>query len=437
MHFDSKLNNVWLRALVLLCLLAGCGWLTLLVASQFVVRSLSDWRVLVSEQALALAVASFPDSALLNARLSEVELSALEDREAAISRADLHAARAVAASPFDYRYRVLRASARESLGDRSGAEAALREAVRLAPGNADVRWRLANLLVRAGKIEAAATEFQTAVTAQPERLPGALELIWNVSNGDQKMIAATAGAEPVAQLTLAQFLLHKSQPAAAINTFRQLSRESRLTAQTAAPSAAFISALLTAGLVDEAWREWRETLAFSTEQLLADGDFEADIPQGFTQFAWQFGQSDQARIRVIESASDATGSTHSGRRALRIDFTGRNSTTLNDEIRHPFVVAPGATYRVECFVRTKDLVTPEGPRIAVISGQHVVAESAPVTDGSSDWQKLSFDFTAPVGARLLHLTVRRQPKFGYDDPTRGAVWLDDFSVSATKRDAVN
>lgn len=436
MHFDLKLNKFWLRVCVLLCLLAGCGWLTLTAASQFVVRSLADLRVPVSEQALALAVASFPDSALLNARLSEAELSAIEDREAAISRADLHAARAVAASPFDYRYRLLQASAREALGDRSGAEAALREAVRLAPGNTDVRWRLANLLVRAGKIEAAATEFQTAVTSQPERLPGALELIWNVSNGDQKMVAATAGAEPVTQLALALFLLRKSQPAAAISTFRQLSRESRLTAQTSSLSAAFISALMNAGLVDEAWREWRETLATAPEQMLADGDFEADIPQGFTQFAWQIGKSDQARIRVIESAPE-TVSAHSGRRALRLDFTGRNSTTLTDEIRHPLVVTPGTTYRVECFVRTKDLITPEGPRLAVTTGQSVVAESAPIADGSSDWQKLSFDFTAPAGVRLLHLTVRRQPKFGYDDPTRGAIWFDDFSISVTRSHAVN
>ena len=427
MHFDLKLNKFWLRACVLLCLLAGCGWLALTAASQFVVRSLADLRVPVNEQALALAVASFPDSALLNARLSESELSAIEDREAAIARADLHAARAVAVSPFDYRYRLLQASAREALGNRSGAEAALREAVRLAPGNTDVRWRLANLLVRAGKIEAAATEFQIAVTSQPERLPGALELIWNVSGGDQKMMAVTAGAEPVAQLSLALFLLRKAQPAAAISTFRQISREARLTAQTSPLSSAFISALMNADLVDEAWREWRETLAFSDEHLLADGGFEADLPQGFTQFAWQIGKSDQARIQVIEAAADA--SAHSGRRALRLDFTGRNSTTLNDEIRHPLVVTPGATYRVECFVRTKDLVTPEGPRLAVVNGQSVVAESAPVADGSSDWQQLSFDFTAPSGVRLLHLTVRRQPKFGYDDPTRGAIWFDDLAVT--------
>jgi hypothetical protein len=28
--------------------------------------------------------------------------------------------------------------------------------------------------------------------------------------------------------------------------------------------------------------------------------------------------------------------------------------------------------------------------------------------------------------------IKRKPKFSYDDPTRGTVWFDDFSIFAIK-----
>lgn len=429
MVFESTLNNPFARAAVLLGTLAGCGLLLFATASHFIVRALTDVRVPANREMLALAAQYFSGSPQLNARLSEAELSVADDRDAAVERADQAVSRAITASPFEYRYRVLQASVREAAGDRSGAEAALREAVRLAPGNTDVRWRLANLLVRSGRLAESLAEFHTAVKSRPALLPGALDVIWNVSGGDVGMLGRVAGQEPLSQLALAHFLLRRSRADEAISSFNQTGREARLaTGEAATLSAAFITALIAAGRTDEAHRAWLETLGFGSEQLMCDGGFEADIPKGFEQFAWQIGSSEQARFRI----SNAEGAAHTGRRALRIDFAGRNSTTLGSEIRHQLAVTPGATYRVECFVRTKNLTTPEGPRLAVISESGVTAESAPVAEGTNDWQPLSLEFTAPAGARLLSLTVRRVPKFGYDDPTRGTIWFDDFAVAELK-----
>jgi hypothetical protein len=62
-----------------------------------------------------------------------------------------------------------------------------------------------------------------------------------------------------------------------------------------------------------------------------------------------------------------------------------------------------------------------------------VAQSDPVAAGSNDWQHLVVDFTAPQSASrdapAFYVTIKRKPKFSYDEPTRGTVWFDDFTLT--------
>jgi hypothetical protein len=123
---------------------------------------------------------------------------------------------------------------------------------------------------------------------------------------------------------------------------------------------------------------------------------------------------------------------HSGGRSLKIEFAGRDTTTLNDEIRQLVVVQPGAHYRIECYIKSDNLVTPEGPRVVVTDriGTWIVASDA-LAAGSSDWKRLSFTFATPTvgdAASAVYISVKRKPKYAYDDPTKGTVWLDDFKM---------
>jgi hypothetical protein len=42
---------------------------------------------------------------------------------------------------------------------------------------------------------------------------------------------------------------------------------------------------------------------------------------------------------------------------------------------------------------------------------------------------VTLEFVAPADWGALLLTIKRIPKFSYDDPTRGTLWLDDFSLT--------
>ena len=89
----------------------------------------------------------------------------------------------------------------------------------------------------------------------------------------------------------------------------------------------------------------------------------------------------------------------------------------------------GARYRLECYVRTKDLITPEGPRLIVTKSNksEEIASSDPIAAGTSDWQRIAFEFVAPADG-IAHLSIKRTPRFSYDDPTSGVIWFDDFDI---------
>ena len=63
-----------------------------------------------------------------------------------------------------------------------------------------------------------------------------------------------------------------------------------------------------------------------------------------------------------------------------------------------------------------------------------LASSEPLPSGSSDWQRVAVDFIAPnanqAGVAAIYVSLKRRPKFSYDEPTKGTLWLDDFQLSS-------
>ena len=58
-----------------------------------------------------------------------------------------------------------------------------------------------------------------------------------------------------------------------------------------------------------------------------------------------------------------------------------------------------------------------------------IAASKPVAPGSSEWQQLTVDFVVPqTESPGILVSIKRKPKFSYDEPTRGTVWFDDFII---------
>jgi len=422
MTIHLELKNVGARLAVLLLALAAGTLLLVIVFSRFVVGTLADDRFMLERDWLLAGTAYLPDSPRLNARLAEVELFAADPD---LNRADRAAARAIELSPVDYRWRLILASVKEAEGDRAAAEVALRDALRLAPNDRDVHYRLANVLLRQGKLAAAIDEFHVAMDKNPQALPVTLDLVWRVTRGNVEAVETVAGNDPRRRLQLAQFLVRQSRVVEAATIFRSIDRAARL---ASIESAQLLNALIAAGNTTIAHELWVSLVSEGNAggALVYNGGFEADILKNFSQFDWTLGTSEYARLRIDRTTH------HSGERSLKVEFVGRDTTTLNDEVRQLIVVRPGGHYRVEGYVKSDKLETPEGPRIVVTdrSGNWIASSDA-IAEGTSDWKPVTLSFIAPAvadGSSAVYLSVKRRPKYAYDNPTKGTIWLDDFTI---------
>ena len=425
MVLKLNLSKPRARLALAILVLAGSSLLVIIVVSRFVIGTLADHRVQVSREMLQVPVGYFPNSPRLNARFALAELSEA-DRD--LSSAKAHAQRAVTLSPNDYRLRLTLASVEEASGDRTAAKTSLEAARALAPHYWNVHYRLGNFLIREGKLDESLESLRIAVAANDRLLPGTLDLVWRASRGDVNSVETVAGTAPKARLTLAQFLLKASRPAEAATVFGSIDRAARLASST--ESSAFLNSLIAVGELGPARALWGEVAGRDRDStILWNGGFESDVLKNFAQFDWSFGRSEYARFAMDTAVS------HGGARSLRIEFVGLDTTQLDNEIRQLVIVKPGVRYSLECYAKARELDTPEGPRVVVSDSASSAwtVSSEPVARGSGDWQRLSVDFVAPHSAdaatSAIYVSIKRKPKFSYDEPTRGTVWFDDFALN--------
>jgi len=415
---------VFCAALVLAVLFIGFA------LTRFVTAVISSSSFAVNLPALEAAAVYFPNSAKVQARLAarlvESELDATESHETLSERAFQHASRAVTLAPANYEYRVLLAAAAELQGKLPEAEDALHNAIRLAPNNVNVRWQMANLLLRLGKNDQSLDEFRIVAAADPSRLQNVLNLVWQATGGDQQKIRQVVNETPQARLELAQFLAAQSQFDGAAEVFSRIERNSRLQSPE---SGKLIDTFLKAEQWEWANALWRSTMTRESEPekaLVWNGGFERPPHKGMTHFDWQLNASNYARFAI------STGNSHTGQRALRLAYLGLETTRLDTEAQQLLLLQPGASYRLECFAKPEKLVASEGPQIAILRSDNrsVIAATSAVSTAIDDWQLLTVDFIVPADRPAVLIAIKQTPKYSYVEPTRGVVWFDDFKLHA-------
>jgi tetratricopeptide (TPR) repeat protein len=399
----------------------GLGWN---VVSNFIVRTVEDRRLSWRRELLIAAVERFPNSARVNYRLANVEIADVAHNGMFDAQAESHAEQAVNLSPWDYRARSLLATAQELNGKQEEAENSFRAAVKLAPNHAVLNWAFANLLLRRGKLNESFGPFRIAVRSRADLLPTAIDTIWRSSDGSVDALTSFARDEAEAMLAVVKFLTAQNLIAEAGAVLNSIDKQAKAHSPQ---SPELIVALMRAGQFDLARATWVELMttirpdAQAPGALIWDGGFEMDVAEGLDQFNWAIRPDKFAWIAIDRSVA------RTGRRSLKVVFSGLDTTTLRDQVQQTMILKPGAGYYLECYAKAKDLITPEGPRIAIFGQSGLIAASSPVTADSSDWQRLTISFVAPVN-RVATLAVVRTPRFSYDDPTRGTVWFDDLTL---------
>lgn len=425
MTLTVKLNNLAVRIALVLMGLFVVTILARAFVSHFLVRNIADSRITMSSDALTAAAIRQPESGRILLRLAgaEIEESASDPRR--LLNAQAMALKAASLSPWDYRNWQALALAQDSEGKLEEATWAIRIASKLAPNNSEVNWMLANLLIRQNERADALQAFRTATRYSNELLPVAMEVVWQAFNNDMDALNSLVSSEASSQIMMAQFLLEQNRLDEAVKVYQGIQVEARLNSQD---GAAFLSQLIKSGRSSDARRLWLELVASSNPSGIQDGmvwngGFEVNAPKNFGHFDWVIRPSDYARIGFDRNIF------RSGQKSLRLNFVGRDTTRLIGDIQQLVILNANKKYRLECFAKAANLVTPEGPRIALQSEKGIMAISEPVAAGTTDWQHLVVEFTAPAENVAAQVSIIKIPRFEYEEPTKGSIWFDDFKLT--------
>lgn len=419
MIVNFSLESLFAKFVAGLLTLALFGVLVCAALWYLVIGTLSDERIAVPPDVLNASTQYFPNSPRLQARLAAAEMQGV-DRD--LAKAEAHIRQAIALLPGEYNYRLLLASILEAQGNREEAEKSYRDSLALAPNYLEVHWRLANNLVRQGKVKESLDHFRYATGKNLGLLPNAYDLIWNVSGGSIEAINSITDAAPRAQILLAHFLAKQAKFSEAAKTFRQIDRKARKIETETPP---LINELIAANQLPLARDLWSDTLSDTPNQpqpLIWNGSLEQEINAALPQFDWIFQDSEYARV-TIDPQTARTGTS-----SLRVYFLGKDTARVSGTIKQILLLNPGKRYRLECYYKTRDLISPMGPRVVItdLTSQTVIAGTDPLPEGTQPWQPIGFEFVAPANLPAALIQIQRIPKYSYDEPTRGYIWFDDF-----------
>jgi len=423
------------RAALILGTILFCVSLLALTLSDFIVYGLSDERLSVSEKSstfgfilaplttldgvspatLATAALYLPNSSRLQYRLA--------DYQQRISRGDFktartHAENAVRLSPHDFEARFLLAQVEESAGDRDSARRSARAALTLAPTSAEANWHLSSLLLSDGKLHESLEGFRLAAGQTRAYLEPSLAAVWREGGDDLDTLQAVTPQNPESQFTLARFLLRQARPDESAAVFRKIAPSALIRNPQTAPYLDELIAGKNSVLAYDLWRSLvapNDVASQGPPNPVWNGSFESDILIDFAHFDWAITPSSYARISIDKNVA------REGRRSLRIDYLGRETTRLENEIKHLIVVHPGTRYRLNYYVRTEEFDGPTSPSVSA-GGE----TASPASMGSHEWEPRSLEFVA--SAPTVSLRIDQKPRYSYEDPTRGTVWFDDFQL---------
>lgn len=414
----------WRRILLLLPVLVA------LVAMWYVVRwclgdTMAEWLADPTTARAATRLApSDPQAHYTLARLAEQSFDP-EQLPVAVKEYE----QATALSPNDYRLWFQLGNARGLVGDDRGAELALKRAIELAPDYPEPHWYLGNLLLRTGREQQAFAELRLAVAENPKTyLPQVFDLAWHVSHGDMAAVLKATGDTPAARAGLADYLLKQQRLDDALQLWSNLNaaqqQEQRET------GAKIEQALLTAkryhaALVVARALHDQNSASVPAEGQLLNGGFELPVgPLGKTWYDWQVTPVGQAQINLDERVK------HNDRRSLRIVFNAPSALDFH-HVAQLIVVAPQTLYRLSYFVRTEDLQSSSTLLTEVVDAgdeTHVLAASAPLANGTSDWQPVTLEFKTGAQTEAVIVRLRRPPCTLALCPLFGKVWYDDFNL---------
>ena len=330
-------------------------------------------------------------------------------------------------NPWSDLYWMNLASAYEIVGDTAHAREAYKRAQAVYPISAEVAWNNGNFFLRQSQFDQGFAEIRRAMATDPTLIPLAISRCWRSTRDVDRLLSELLPAEVDSYFQTLDFLVKSQESDAA-----QVVWKSLLALRKPFPlsrSFPYLGYLIQEDQADEAKNVWAQAIAASGWPYAAppdnfvvwNGGFEYEIANG--GFDWVEDQITGALMGVD------TTNPHSGKRSLRVDFTGSSNLDFH-HVSQVVAVKPLTHYHFRAYMRTEEISTESGPCFVIYDPHHLnelLVRTADLT-GTQPWTPLEVDVTTGPQTHVLLIQLRRLQSRLFDNKLSGTVWVDDVSL---------
>jgi tetratricopeptide (TPR) repeat protein len=324
-------------------------------------------------------------------------------------------------NPYDSAVWMRLAQAYNVLGAQSDQAQAIRTAIAVDPTTPEIAWNAANFFLIQGDTAGALDQLGVVIRNDSSMRESALTLSWRAS-GDVESIEQQLPSDPSTYLTLTKVLIDREQWAAANHAWRSLLSMNR--DFNPRSGLFYVDALLAKRDVAAAQDAWNQLVQRSgllkpyvyPGNLVVNPNFDHDILNA--GFDWHYSAVPNVSVMI-----DSVQSYHAND-SLLISYSGVSTDT---GVFQYVPVEPGSTYVASAWVKSEELLSANGPRLAV-SDAYTNVEYAHTDEtlGTSSWRRVRTEFVAGPETHLVSLRFLRQPG---ETRINGQFWIDEVHLS--------
>jgi hypothetical protein len=370
-----------------------------------------------AELSLQRAMALEPENALYPYTLGQYLMLGVQRIDGAVAPLQ----RATELNPHNSTYWLDLALAYYLAGDTRHQRQALESAIAVDPTSPVVAWNAANFFLVQGDVSAALRQFLVVLKYDPGQVRPALDLCWRALH-DPAAIINILPPDPEVYLQLVKLLSERHEADAAYSVWSALWQ---LNLPFDYRHAMFyVDDLIQQRNVARAAEVWKQITSRSltlsryatNDNLVGDSKFSEEILNG--GFGWRF----DARPGVAVSLD--TAQFHSGTRSVMVDYSDRG----DDVGLYQYVpVQPHTRYVLSAWVKSEDLETANGPRIAAFDVyDNTTLATAEETVGTTEWHRVEVPFETGPATELIAVRFIRNPGTTL---IHGQFWIDEVAVT--------
>lgn len=423
--FEFPLDSRGKGALLILAIVVPGLWLAFKTVVIAVAATMGQSS---NPQELRRAVAMDPANAGLHYQLGQVDSYSMDPSDVQEGLKQLRQATELAPTRPEYWSGL--ASACESAGDNACARHAMQRTLSLAPTTPRYRWNAANDELAHGHPDEALSEFRKLLELDAQYAPEAFRLclkyVGDPGEVFQRVLASRK--DPQLNFSYINYLVDHGQGAAAYPVWQATFALNRTVPFPLTEP--YLEWLIRQGRVRQAVSAWsdleshgiiRGSSTNSGGNLVFNSGFEQPLLEG--GFGWRVRKEPFTRVGLDDSRA------YAGHQCARVAFTvSRNN---NDEPLFEIVpVSPRHAYRLQAYVRSEDLSSNSGPRLRVtgLNCSRCLDVSTEGTVGTTDWHRVSVNFSTGVSTRLVQIAVWRPRSLTFPTDISGRFWVDAVSL---------